>query len=84
MFPKKIAGTSAEGEVPRLADLSKDLKAWRKRLSITQSQAAAVLDVSLRTYQGWEAGRDFDRATVLRYALAYVEKMQKSSSGSVD
>ena len=60
-----------------MADVSDTLKDWRKRLGITQAQAASVLDVPIRTYQGWEAGRDFDRDTILRYALEHVEKNAK-------
>lgn len=60
-----------------MADVSQELKAWRERLGITQTRAAELLDVSPRTYQGWEVGRDFDRATILRFALEHVEKNAK-------
>lgn len=33
------------------------LRAWRARRGLSQSQAAAVLQVSVRTVQGWELGR---------------------------
>ena len=60
-----------------MADVSQELKAWRERLGITQARAASVLDVPIRTYQGWELGRDFDRSTILRFALEHVEKNAK-------
>ena len=34
-----------------------ELKAWRAREGFTQHEAAVYLDVSLRTYQEWEQGR---------------------------
>jgi DNA-binding XRE family transcriptional regulator len=37
--------------------LKKKLKAWRKKNRMVQKQAADVLGVNLRTYQGWEEGR---------------------------
>lgn len=33
------------------------LKLMRQRLGISQSKAAALLGTGLRTYQGWEAGK---------------------------
>jgi len=53
--------------------LANDLKAWRRRLKITQAAAARLLDVPLRTYQGWEIGRAVDRPHVLRLAMAALE-----------
>lgn len=32
------------------------VKTWRKKANLVQKQAADVLGVSLRTYQGWEMG----------------------------
>jgi len=62
----------------RMSDLSDTLKAWRARLGITQAQAADVLDVPLRTYQGFEAGKT-ERLPVriVEYALEHVEKNSK-------
>ncbi len=54
------------------------MKAWRKRLDITQAQAADVLGVSVRTYQGWEAGRtERLQKKVFRLAMAHVENNPK-------
>lgn len=33
------------------------IKIWREANGFSQPQAAAFLEVSLRTYEGWEAGR---------------------------
>ncbi|HAF39548.1 MAG TPA: hypothetical protein DCG72_11235 [Gammaproteobacteria bacterium] len=60
-----------------MADVSAELKAWRERLGITQARAAELLDVSPRTYQGWEAGRDFDRKIILMHALSDIENTLK-------
>lgn len=34
-----------------------ELKEWRYRMGWTQTEAAAALNTSVRTYQGWEQGR---------------------------
>lgn len=41
---------------PREA-LATHLKKWRQLKKLTQEQAAKRLRISLRTWQGWEAGR---------------------------
>lgn len=46
------------------------IKAWRAELGLSQSRAAALLGVNLRTYQGWENGRPFPYPEILRLALA--------------
>lgn len=48
------------------------LRAWRG--DATQAQAAEALGVSLRTYQGWEAGRHVSKSTkaLLSIAIAHV------------
>jgi len=33
-----------------------ELRTWRKRLSLTQAEAAALLGVGLRAVQRWEGG----------------------------
>jgi transcriptional regulator with XRE-family HTH domain len=37
--------------------LKKRLKQWRKQRGLVQKQAADILGVNLRTYEGWEQGR---------------------------
>jgi len=37
-------------------NIPETLKAWRKRRKITQQSAAALLDVSISTFQKWEQG----------------------------
>ena len=34
----------------------KQLKTWRRKLNITQSDAADMITVTVRCYQYWEAG----------------------------
>jgi DNA-binding transcriptional regulator YiaG len=34
-----------------------ELRDWRKRMGLTQGQAATALNTPLGTYQGWEQGR---------------------------
>ena len=41
------------------------LKAWRASRDITQSQAATLLGVSLRTLQYWEGGRQIPKTAKL-------------------
>ena len=62
-----------------MADVSQNLKAWRERIGVTQARAAELLDVPVRTYQGWEAGRDVDRAWILTLALQSVENSYDSA-----
>jgi transcriptional regulator with XRE-family HTH domain len=58
--------------------LSDKLKAWRKRLDITQAQAADVLGVSKRTYEGWEIGRtERLHERVFDLAMMHVENNRK-------
>jgi len=40
---------------------SEILKSWRKSKGLCQAQAAQLLDVSVRTLQGWETGHEPDR-----------------------
>ena len=35
----------------------KTIRAWRKSKGMVQKQAADFLDVSVRTYHGWEYGK---------------------------
>jgi len=56
------------------ADISFDLREWREKFGLTQGQAASVLDVPARTYQGWEAGRPVERPRIFRLALKNFKK----------
>ena len=49
--------------------LGEKLKALRDRLGLTQEQAAAKLEISVRTYQNWEQ----DRAAPDRFVLKHIE-----------
>jgi DNA-binding XRE family transcriptional regulator len=60
-------------------DLRHDLAAWRARLGITQAEAATSLDVPLRTYQGWEAGRAVERETIVKLALWAIEEKSRKA-----
>lgn len=64
--------------------LTDDLKAWRARLGLTQAEAARWLDVPVRTYEGWEFGRAFDRPHVLRLAIMALEKIPESREKPLD
>jgi len=54
----------------RIAGMTGDqLKAWRKRLTLNQNDAAAELGVSRRSIQGWETeGREIPRSVELACA----------------
>jgi len=45
------------------------LQGWRHRTGFTQAQTAALLRVSLSTYQGWEQGRPCPTAYAVIVAL---------------
>lgn len=51
---------------PALAD---DLRDWRGAYGFSQPEAADRLGVSLRTWQGWEAGREPRYPRLVRLAL---------------
>lgn len=59
--PKKGANPSQE--------VAEMLKAWRAAGNLSQSVAAQMLDVNLRTYEGWEAGRGMPYPRMLALAL---------------
>jgi DNA-binding transcriptional regulator YiaG len=42
-------------------ELSEQLEAWRKRLGMTQKEAADHLGVSVRTFENWAQGRQSPR-----------------------
>jgi putative transcriptional regulator len=52
----------------------KKLKSWRNRKGLSQSQAARVLGVSVRTLQNWEQGRNVPSADVLLRLLELMEE----------
>lgn len=56
------------------------LKRWRVRHHLTQRQAADQLQVSLRTYQGWEAGRRKTHVAIVRLAMRNA-KPKKGAAG---
>jgi DNA-binding transcriptional regulator YiaG len=51
------------------AEVAELLKAWREAANLPQSRAAQMLDVSVRTLQGWEAGRGMPYPKLLALAL---------------
>jgi DNA-binding transcriptional regulator YiaG len=50
-------------------NVSKLLTDWRAQARLSQSQAAEVLGVSVRTLQGWEAGRSMPYPRLLGLAI---------------
>lgn len=59
---------------------SEELKRWRKRMGYTQAEAAEVLDVKLRTYEGWEFGRHQPIDMVLRMVRATIKGKGKADA----
>jgi DNA-binding XRE family transcriptional regulator len=49
------------------------LKAWRARAGLSQSKAAALLGIPLRTYEGIEQGRAFTYERLLTLAIQALE-----------
>jgi len=52
---------SKVGMTRKLMKFSREIRAWRESVPYTQREAARVLDVPLRTYEGWESGRSAPR-----------------------
>jgi DNA-binding transcriptional regulator YiaG len=50
-------------------NVAKLLTDWRAQARLSQSQAADVLGVSVRTLQGWEAGRPMPYPRLLELAI---------------
>jgi DNA-binding transcriptional regulator YiaG len=50
-------------------DVSKLLTDWRAQARLSQSQAAEMLDVPLKTLQGWEQGRETRYAKLIRNSV---------------
>lgn len=61
-----------------MAEISKALRAWRKRLDLTRPQAAKLLKISPRTYEAWEDGRSLRHAHLMELALRELERQEKS------
>lgn len=61
--------------VKRTAPTAQRIRAWRKKLGLTQVEAAALLGVSARSLQGWEAEENVPKP-YLELALRYAEGMQ--------
>lgn len=59
------------------ARMNKELAAWRATLGLNQYQAAELLDVSFRTYQGWELGKPAPRPHIVRLALEHLTATQR-------
>jgi DNA-binding transcriptional regulator YiaG len=58
-----------------------ELKAWRKRLGLTQAEAAAMLEVSAFTLSAWEIGRvKIRQSGMLKLACRMVEMQLTQSS----
>jgi DNA-binding transcriptional regulator YiaG len=53
-------------------ELSEQLETWRKRLGMTQREAAGYLGVSVRTFENWSQGRCSPKGFALK---SLVEKM---------
>lgn len=56
---------------------SEQLKAHRQRLGLTQSEAAAVLEIPARTHWEWESGKTTPHAITQEGALARLSKAKK-------
>lgn len=57
-----------------LEELAADLRATRDRLGLSQRAMAAALRVPLRTYESWEGGQEPQHPSVLRLAVAELER----------
>lgn len=58
---------------------SKRLKKWRIVRGMLQKQAASVLGVNTRTFQGWEEGRSEPKALAMAELLRRMESHQDES-----
>lgn len=56
---------------------AEELKGFRAKARMTQTEASAGLGVPLRTLQNWECGRDVPRGL----AMAYVRQQMKERRG---
>ena len=57
-----------------------ELKQWRADAGYTQAEAAVFLDVSIRTYQEWEQGRQApDQKGPIRKAIELSKRARKET-----
>lgn len=56
------------------------LRHWRAKHSLSQAQAAAWLDVSVFTLQGWEQGRTVRHPRIVMMALNHLDDVWKRRS----
>ena len=61
-----------------IKSLKMTLKNWRRRNHLVQKEAANNLGVSLRTYQGWEAGRGGKNPLVISELERRIEELDRS------
>lgn len=61
---------------------SERLKLMRQRLSLSQAGAAALLNTSLRTYQGWEVGKKPVATEIMIEAMAGYLETKKPPEGT--
>ncbi len=58
-----------------------DFRAWRKRLGLTQAQAAAALDIAARTIRHYERGRRSGAAVAIPRVVALATRtLERESS----
>lgn len=56
---------------------AEQLKSHRQLLGLTQSEAAALLEIPARTHWGWESGKTTPHAITQEGALARLTKAKK-------
>jgi len=59
---------------PQPLNLPSKLRAWRKRLKLTQSRAAVLAGADVRTWQNWEQGRNTPRGLALSALLERIKQ----------
>ena len=56
-------------------DFPRFSRSWRKRLGVTRQQGADLLDIPLKTLEGWELGREPEHKRVLVLAMRHLEEL---------
>lgn len=57
---------------------TEDVRRWRQRMKMTQAEAAEILEVSRRTYEGWEMGRHVpSHVSAIRHRMRQIEAERK-------